>query len=143
MCIQKVSFGRQAGFTLIEIMVVVAIVAILASVAMPAYTDYVIKGRIPEATSGLSAKRVQLEQYFQDNRTYVGWTGCETNPNATTNFAFSCSGALAATTYELKATGKGTMAGFDYTINQNNGMTSSTSWGNSTTCWVTKKGGGC
>ena len=141
MCIQKVSFGRQAGFTLIEIMVVVAIVALLASVAMPAYNDYVKKGRIPEATSGLSMKRVQLEQYFQDNRTYVGWGGCSTG--GTTNFTFSCSGALAATTYELKAAGTGTMAGFNYTINQDNVMGSSTSWGNSTTCWVIKKGGGC
>ena len=68
--------NKQSGFTLIELMIVVAIVGILATIAYPSYTDYVIRGRIPDATSGLAAKRVQMEQFFQDNRTYVGAPAC-------------------------------------------------------------------
>ena len=60
------------GFTLIELMIVVAIIGILAAVALPAYNDYVRRGKIANATSVLSMMRVQMEQYFQDNRTYVG-----------------------------------------------------------------------
>ncbi len=63
----------QKGFTLIELLVVVAIIAILASVAMPLYTDYVIRSKTSEATSTLATMRVQMEQSFQDNRTYANF----------------------------------------------------------------------
>src|SRR2546425_8114960 len=65
-----VPMQRPTGFTLIELMVAVAIVAILAAVALPNYTDYVRRGKIQEATSALLAMRVKTEQYFQDNRQY-------------------------------------------------------------------------
>jgi prepilin-type N-terminal cleavage/methylation domain-containing protein len=52
------------GFTLIELMIVVAVVGILTAIAVPSYTNYVIRGKIPEATSQLASKRVQMEQFF-------------------------------------------------------------------------------
>ena len=58
------------GFTLIELMITVAIAAILAAVAIPMYRDYVVRSRIIDATSRLSDFRVRMEQYFMDNRTY-------------------------------------------------------------------------
>ncbi len=61
---------RMAGFTLIEVMIVVAIIAILASIALPSYNDYVRRGQIQEAFGYLSDSRVKMEQYFQDNRNY-------------------------------------------------------------------------
>ncbi len=61
---------RVRGFTLIEMLITVAIVAILAAVALPSYIDYVTRSKIVEATSGLSDMRVRLEQYFLDNRQY-------------------------------------------------------------------------
>ena len=64
--------GRERGFSLIELMVVVAIAAVLISVAIPSYRDYVRRGAIEEATSQLSAGRVVFEQFFLDNRTYDG-----------------------------------------------------------------------
>lgn len=137
---------KQSGFTLIEIMIVVAIIGILAAIALPSYTDYVRRGRIPEATNGLSAMSVRLEQYFQDSRTYVG--ACAAGTVAplvpdTTNFAFTCP-TLTATTYTVQATGAGPMAGFTFTINQIGGRATTAApsgWTTNTACWVSSKGG--
>src|SRR5450631_4724882 len=67
----RMHHGRSKGFTLIELMIVVAIVAILTTIAYPNYRDYVIRGQLVDATQGLSALRANLERYFQDNRTYA------------------------------------------------------------------------
>lgn len=136
----------QHGFTLIELMVVVAIVAIIAAFAFPSYTDYVVRGKIPDATSNLATKRVQLEQFFQDNRTYVGAPACNADTTTSQNFDFSCSPAATTTTYTLQAVGKGSMIGFSYSINQDNAKATiavPTGWTGNATCWVTKKGGIC
>lgn len=134
------------GFTLIELMVVVAIIAILASIALPAYSDYIKRSRIAEATSGLAAKRTQMELFFDNNRTYAGAPGCTSDSALSAAFTFSCSGTPDATTYTLQAVGSGEMAGFTYTVNQANvrATTSAPSgWTTNATCWVTKKGGSC
>lgn len=147
--------SKQLGFTLIELMIVVAIVGILATIAYPSYADYIIRGRIPEATSALAAKRVQMEQFFQDNRRYDQDANGNANPacaaDATTSrfFDFSCNPAATATTYTLEAVGKGPMAGFGYTITQANARASNITRGggwdnpNPNTCWAIRKGGIC
>ena len=126
------------GFTLIELMIVVVVIAILAAVAVPAYTEYVTRGKLVEGTSALSDGRVKMEQFFQDNRTYVGGPA----PVATTNFTYATSN-LSNATYTITANGTGNLSAFHYTINEGNTKTSTTPWGNSATCWVVKKGGGC
>lgn len=139
---------QQRGFNLIEIMIVVAIVGILASIALPAYRDYVLKSSFSEATSGLADKRIRMEQFFQDNRTYVGSNGANlpcAADNTGTNFNFSCSG-LSLTGYLITATGKNTAAGFTFTVNEANTRTSASTvsgWIGNTTCWSTKKDGAC
>ncbi|MGB2833790.1 MAG: type IV pilin protein [Methylotenera sp.] len=130
----------QSGFTLIEVMIVVAIIGILASIAMPAYTDYVKRGKAAEATSTLANLRVQMEQYYQDNRTYVGFA-C--NP-AQKYFTYSCT-TQTATAYTLNAAGKAAenMGSFQFTIDQANARTSKFDSSTSVNCWLTSKGGSC
>jgi len=137
----------QHGFTLIELMVVVAIVGILAGLAIPAYSDYVLRGKIPEATTALSTKRVKLEQWFLDNRSYATSTEC-TADNSGANFNISCTN-LAANTYTVQAVGKKALTGYTYTIDQSGAKTTTIvapapeAWLAATNCWVTRKGGVC
>ena len=144
-CFQK---SVSTGFTLIELMVTIAVVAILAAVALPSYSDYVIRGRIPQATNNLASMRVKLEQYFQDNRTYVDACAAGTVAPlpASDDFTYTCP-TLTATTYTVRAAGTGKMNGFTYTIDQANTKTTTavpTGWGTAPiACWVVKKGGAC
>jgi type IV pilus assembly protein PilE len=140
----------QSGFTLIELMMALVVVAILTAIALPSYTAYILRGKIPDATANLASKRVQMEQWFQDNRTYIGAPACNdlTPPNK--NFQFSCP-VQTATTYTLQAIGKASLAGFTYTVDQSNVQTSTfaspapAAWVASSpaNCWITKAGDTC
>lgn len=138
-----IAFGRkqvnvfQKGFTLVELMIVVAIIGILASVALPNYTEYVKRGKLAEATSAIADGRVKMEQFFQDNRTYAGGP-CPAN---TSNFTIACT-TPTATTYTITASGTGNVAEFTFGIDQANARTSSIS-GTAKSCWVKGTGGAC
>jgi type IV pilus assembly protein PilE len=140
---------RPGGFTLIEVMIVVAIVAILSAVALPAYNRYVTRSRIPEATSNLASWQVKMEQWFQDNQTYYAKNASNcgvSSPGSSNYFSFSCK-ASSTEAYVLTATGSGSMAGFEYTIDQDGSKTSTitaSGWeGASSSCWISKSGGEC
>ncbi|MFG6455327.1 type IV pilin protein [Roseateles sp. BYS96W] len=141
----------QRGFTLIELMITVAIVAILAAVAIPAYGDYVRRGSLTEAFSQLADYRVKMEQYYQDNRNY-GSTDCVDGtaapswktfaPTGAKYFDYGCAVAGSGQEYTVTATGKtGTVAaGHIFTINQNNVQATTKFKGTtvSQSCWLVK-----
>ena len=59
----------QQGFTLIELMIVVAIIGILAALAVPAYQDYTIRSKVSEGASLAAAARTAVDIYFSENGT--------------------------------------------------------------------------
>ena len=138
------------GFTLIELMITVAIIGILAGIAIPAYQDYVRQGKVAEATSNLADLRIKMEQSFQDNRNYTNYVDAACNlisngnPAVTARyFSYAC--ASAASTYTITATGVAAegMSGYSYTIDQDNNKTSAIPGAIGTTCWLMKKGSSC
>ena len=143
---------RSKGFTLIEVMITLAIIAILAAVALPSYNEYVRRSRISDAVAGLSTMRVRMEQYFQDNRVYngtpapCGLPGTSVAPVPTSaNFIFNCPN-VGPGTYQVTASGVGTMHEFSYSVDQNNQrktLSVPQGWTRSETCWVLKKDGSC
>lgn len=145
---------HQNGFSLLELMITVAIVGYLSSIAIPAYTSYIIRGKLVEASSTLADGRIKFEQYFQDNRTYVGAENATTAnpagacPPATKYFIYGC--VAAAATYTLTAASKanqglGAVGDYTYTINESNAKRTTKFAGaaNASTCWLMKAGDSC
>jgi type IV pilus assembly protein PilE len=145
--------SRFGGFTLIELMITVAVIAILAAVALPSYIDYVTRSNLVEARTNLSDMRTRLEQYFLDNRAYPATcatyatgaapAGTIYKPASIKNFQIDCT-TLSATAYTVQAQG----LGFTFTIDQaNNKVTVAVPSGWHTpspnTCWVMRKSGEC
>ena len=143
--------GRSKGFTLLELMIVVAIVAILTTIAYPNYRDYVIRGQLVDATQGLAAVRANMERYFQDNRTYLP-IGTFTPPCTAASVAYgrfniSCAGST-ATLFTATAVGAAApLSGFTFTVDQDNNQVTTVappapaSFLSCPTAWVTKTGG--
>lgn len=147
--------SASRGFTLIEAMITVAIVAILAAVAMPSYRDYILRGRLADASNGLATLRAQMERHFQDNRTYAT-AGTFTTPCASADaatrtfgsFVVSCSATPDGNSFTLVANGSGAASGFAYTITQQDirATTSVASGSGYNTCaskWLMRKGEAC
>lgn len=137
---------RDGGFTLIELMITVAIVAVLATVAMPSYSEYVIRSKIPEALESLSAYRVRMEQAYQDNGNYGSADVCAVVVPVTGNFDFVCELQAGGQSFTAMANGKATgrMAGFTFTVDANNTKRTEAypgAVGLPQTCWMTSRSG--
>jgi type IV pilus assembly protein PilE len=112
------------GFTLIEVMIVVAVIALLSTIAYPAYTQYVFRARVMPGLDALSALSIRLEQRFQDvggygtfddgNIDLVGTCGVSLGQAA--NFTITCVASHAGARFLAVATGSGPAAGVVYSI---------------------------
>ena len=101
--------SSNAGFTLIELMIVVVVIGILAAIAVPLYGDSVTRSKIIDGTTKLGDFRTQMEKYFMDNRTYINGAACGVpNPAvaANDNFQITCAALPGPPeTYTVTATG--------------------------------------
>ena len=89
------------GFTLIEIMIVIAIIGIIITIAAPSYTEYLKKGRRAEVVSLLSEQAQILERFYTKNNVYTGITGLSTG-----NDFYTITPTIADQTFLLTATRK-------------------------------------
>jgi type IV pilus assembly protein PilE len=94
------------GFTLIEVMITVAILAIMASIAIPTYNQYVRKSRRADAKVALEQTAQRLERCFVDNNTFVydaaAAPGCPQNFTTSDGY-YTVSIAATTTTYSISA----------------------------------------
>lgn len=135
---------RQHGFTLIEVMITVAIVAILAGVALPAYTAYIQRARVPTALDALSAYMTRMEQRYQDVGNYANGANCAVAVPTPDNFTISCALTNGGQGFTATATGSGPVSGYTFTINHQ-GTRATTAHPKgvpSGNCWSTR-GGTC
>lgn len=111
--------ASQSGFTLIELMIVVAVIGLLSTIALPSYNGYVARGKRAEARAEVLKAEGWLERYYTENNRYSD------TPTSTANAAFSArfgpvpatgganynlSLAVTSTTYTVTATRAGSMA---------------------------------
>jgi type IV pilus assembly protein PilE len=132
---QRYTRYRQRGFTLIELMITVAVVGILAAIAYPSYAEYVARGSRSQATADLMAAQQWMERFYTENYRYDRNAANTANTSGTTGlvaqvFVQTPSGGSArynvrldaadANSYTLRATRTGSMASDkcgDFTIN--------------------------
>jgi len=158
---------NERGFTLLELMIVVAVIAILAAIALPSYQDYITRSKFQEATSSLADLRVKMEQYFMDNRRYnaTGVPGTcgvpgglvPTVPGAK-YFTFACASSNAAGAgdqqFSITATGIPAQGldGIAFTVNHSNTKATvvtggtpmaSKGYASNAGCWIVKKPSQC
>lgn len=106
---------QQLGFTLIELMVVVAILGILAAIAYPSYTEYVIKTRRSAGAACLLEMAQFMERYYTTNMGYTGAalpsTACVQETAEHYGYALAAGGTVS--TYSISATPNGAQASTD------------------------------
>ena len=136
---------KQSGFTLIELMIVVAVIGILSAVALPSYNDYVRRGKRAEARAEVLRAEGWLERYFTENNRYSDTATSTVNAAFSSRFSvvpatgatnYNITLAVTNSTYTVTAIPAGSMAGdacASY-IKTNTGSLASTAANNPSKC---------
>jgi len=158
---------RQQGFTIIELMIVVVVIAVLSAIALPSYTDYITRSKFAEAYAHLADLRVKMEQYYLDNRRYSSNAGGGTcgipggntpTTQGTKYFDFTCASATPNTAgdqeYTLTAAGKVSegLSGISFSVDVSNSKRTTVAaatpmadkgYASNAGCWIRKKPSQC
>ena len=110
------------GFTRVESIVAIAVVAILASLALPSHGNSVRRGRIVEARTELAAFGIRMEQSYQTHGGY-GESSCAAALPTGSHFVFSCTLLNGGQNFRGSATGRNQMAGYVYIIDDQGRVT--------------------
>ena len=121
--------ARQAGFTLIELMIVVVVIGILAAIAIPSYQDYVTQSRRAEAQGYMMELALREEKHRANNISYADHTALGVSNSSHYTFTI----VAAANTYTITATAQGTQATRDsactpLTLDQGGAKTPAACW---------------
>lgn len=107
----------KKGFSLLELMIVVAIIGIIAAVALPSYKSYIQRGKATEAVNFLASTSLQMEQRLQDTGGYV----CAAPTVIGKYFSYTCisvNDPILGSAYTLTANGTNSMSEYRYTYNE-------------------------
>jgi type IV pilus assembly protein PilE len=120
-CINKNDKINSRGFTLVELMITIAIMAILAAIVVPNFSLQIIRSKLTDTADQLAQLRLAMERQFQNTGTYLNGGACGITMPAANNFTFTC--AATSNTYTLTASnaagkGLGDADSYKYTINQ-------------------------
>ncbi|MBI5437759.1 MAG: prepilin-type N-terminal cleavage/methylation domain-containing protein [Nitrosomonadales bacterium] len=126
----------QKGFTLIELMIVVAIIGILAAVAIPAYSNYTKKAKFTEIVNATGALKLAVEDCLTDNNGTL--TVCDSGttgiPAAIASSFGKYGAALSVTDSVITATANAQVDGLTYVLTPVFDTVKGTSWAGSGTC---------
>ena len=139
----KKRFLNNAGFTLLELIIAIAILSIIVAVAAPSYSQYVQRGKIAEALATLGNLSTQMEKNYLDFRQYTGSDGnCAVGALNTENFDYTC--ASSGQDYTWTATSSD--GKYIFSVNNNFNKVTLAFGGNtmsSVDCWMISEDGTC
>ena len=131
------------GFTLVEMMIAVAIVALLATIAIPSYRQYVRRQALSQGVAALTELQVRMESYYQNTGAYGSAAACGIAPGNVSNFSVTCTtsagtGATPAVAQGYTAVATGTaalVADVTYSVDAQGNKTTRYTGGATAACW--------